>query len=121
MKQAQQKTLPIRALALVFTTVVVGGLTVASVVAATKAPYAARGAQQLDTTFKTLDANHDGKLDRKEFEKLVELSPKMKADPDSAPRIFGYLDKDQDEKLTDRKSTRLNSSHGGISRMPSSA
>ena len=100
MKQAQQKTLPIRALALVFTTVVVGGLTVASVVAATKAPYAARGAQQLDTTFKTLDANHDGKLDRKEFEKLVELSPKMKADPDSAPRIFGYLDKDQDEKLT---------------------
>ncbi|MBI3882514.1 MAG: DUF1549 domain-containing protein [Verrucomicrobia bacterium] len=69
-------------------------------VAAAKAPYAGRAAQSLDTTFKTLDVNHDGKLDRKEFEKLIQLSPKMKADPDSAERMFGYLDKDQDEKLT---------------------
>ena len=30
-------------------------------------------------------------------------------------------DKDTAQKLTDRKSTRLNSSHGLVSRMPSSA
>ena len=35
-------------------------------------------------------------------------------------KIISYLSKKK-KKSSDRKSTRLNSSHGGISRMPSSA
>ena len=38
--------------------------------------------------------------------------------PDIAVRVRGVL---SDEKTTDRKSTRLNSSHSELSRMPSSA
>ena len=38
-----------------------------------------------------------------------------------APRLHSEIHKYEPDFVVDRKSTRLNSSHGGISRMPSSA
>ncbi len=100
MKLAQTKKSEGRALPLALAITVASGLVAVSVFAATKAPYAAQAAQRLEGTFKMLDANHDGIVDRKEFKKLSGISPKMRNDPERAEQLFNYLDKNTDEKLT---------------------
>ncbi len=56
--------------------------------------------KRLEDGFKLLDTNHDGKIDRKEFSRIIEIAPRMKNNPDGADYIFGLLDKNGDEKLT---------------------
>ncbi len=55
--------------------------------------------KRLEDGFKLLDANRDGKVDRKEFSRITTIAPKMKNNPDGADYIFGVLDKNGDEKL----------------------
>ena len=52
--------------------------------------------------------------ERRSLEKLL-IHTGQHCSPEMSDRFF------EDLRLPDRKSTRLNSSHGGISRMPSSA
>ena len=53
---------------------------------------------------------------------FAEYLDKVKADPKISRTAYQRLyDMIMEDGMTDRKSTRLNSSHGGISRMPSSA
>ena len=53
----------------------------------------------------------------------VRLGPKVIVNTENSGNIRGYIDIacDSNNNLEDRKSTRLNSSHSGESRMPSSA
>ena len=49
------------------------------------------------------------------------LSDVQSLPPESRAKLRDFLDQPEVSPTVDRKSTRLNSSHGGISRMPSSA
>ena len=51
----------------------------------------------------------------------TEISANLPTDNDPAPAVDAGTPKTANAVPIDRKSTRLNSSHGGISRMPSSA
>ena len=60
------------------------------------------------------------------FEKLAEVHPDIHLDVFSSFKIYGWDDADKQfeplyNRIRDRKSTRLNSSHIPLSRMPSSA
>ncbi len=68
--------------------------------AATQAPAPADIQKRQADFFQVLDANHDGKLDRKEFLKITEYSARLKDEPDRADSLFGVLDKNGDDKLT---------------------
>ncbi|MBI5773893.1 MAG: DUF1549 domain-containing protein [Verrucomicrobia bacterium] len=99
------KTAPTRALSIPLIAAVTG-LVAASVFAATQAPatgqgiFAAAAAKKTEEGFKLLDANRDGAVNRKEWVRVMEISPKLKGNPDAADNIFQNLDKNSDEKLT---------------------
>ena len=84
--------------------------------------------KQLDSLLDALVTNFDDEeLPLRKKERECELVIEKNGDKDAALSIMATEEKIFSEKvdflqmLTDRKSTRLNSSHGGISRMPSSA
>ena len=86
------------ALAMLFSTA--WGLSLATMAVQAQAPSAARAQERLESSFKTLDANHDNKIDREEFAGLGEVFPRFRNVPDAGERLFNRLDKNQDKSLT---------------------
>src|SRR3954467_10153029 len=75
--------------------VFVAGLTAASGLAAIAQ---AQSRPSLDEAFDRLDANHDGKLDRQEFARLIEHSRSLSGS--DADEVLRKLDVDKDGALT---------------------
>src|SRR5437762_1396770 len=76
-----------------------------TMIAATQAPAdkassTTEGLARLEQGFTALDANKDGQVDRKEFARIIDLSAKLKANPDWVDLLFGRLDRNEDGKLT---------------------
>ena len=64
--------------------------------------------------------NQDGSYTNGKGVKVM-LSGETKVEHNSIVGVMGFLYRDWETDISDRKSTRLNSSHSGESRMPSSA
>ncbi len=59
-----------------------------------------KGAFDADGAFRLLDTNRDGKVDKAEFARIVEISPRMRDQRDKVDAIFEALDKNGDGVLT---------------------
>ena len=62
----------------------------------TKAPAGQTGTpadvqSRLELGFRLLDVNRDGKIDRKEFNRITEIAPRLKHNSDGADYLFGVL------------------------------
>jgi len=71
-----------------------------SAILAADDPVAAKGKERLELGFRALDTNRDGRLDRKEFSRIVQFSPRLRDNPENVDYLFNRLDKNQDDFLT---------------------
>ncbi|MBI3876787.1 MAG: DUF1549 domain-containing protein [Verrucomicrobia bacterium] len=59
-----------------------------------------KGTVDADGAFRLLDTNRDGKVDKAEFARIVDISPRMRDQRDKVDAIFEALDKNGDGVLT---------------------
>lgn len=82
-------------------------------VAAQTPPPGADPMARLLQGFRLLDANRDGKLDRREFQGIVRFAPRLQQNPQAAAQLFAALDKDGDGSLTREEYRGLAQLRGG--------
>ncbi len=75
---------------------------IATAIAAVRSALAADAPVQIDAdkVFAYFDADHNGKLDKAEFEKLAAASPKLKDNLNLAHQLFAQFDTDKDATLS---------------------
>src|SRR6478609_3862747 len=75
---------------------------ITSALFAARSTFAADAQQPIDAdkVFAYFDADHNGKLDKAEFEKLAAASPKLKDNLNLAHQLFTQFDTDKDGTLS---------------------